>query len=781
MKRQRKKLVLLALFSAVILLLTSIPTVAGENPDPLESLAEVRKTLEQELFSPGGNGLVGIAHLEDEGEVIIFVEDEEAKASLPRSVYGYTVRTEITGRIEALSTLAAEPVSDVDKHRKEEIRPLVGGTSVSAYVTKGARIYLYAGTLGMVTYDDRILSNAHVIAMEPGTGDFLDVGTPIVQPGSGDGGRLDERVGELEAYIAIDFGDGAQNYADAAIGSVDGEVDVSHGEQFGEAGNYRIMGWGEVSSNDIVRKSGRSTGVTTGEVVYTNASVFVDYGDETAYFVDQIVVNQDDWSFAAHGDSGAAVDKDGEFVGLVFGGSETHAVVCKAEHIVAGLDIALELPDDRYSLTISSTDGGSVTDPGEGVFIRDAEEVVDLVAEAEEHYQFAQWTGDVEAVGDVHAAATNITMEDSYSIEASFELQEDWHSLTVSSTEGGSVTTPGEGQFIREIGDVLELIAEADEYYRFVEWTGDVDTVGDVYASATNITMEDSYSIAATFELEEGKYSLTISSTEGGSVTTPGEGMFIRDAEEVVDLIAQPDEDHEFVKWTGNVSTIDDVYATETTIAMNGSYSIKADFETWHPDPKVQLTVSSTSGGSVADPGEGAFSYSLGKEVSLVAMPDEGYRFAGWSGEVGTIAGVGDATTTITMDNSYSVRADFSRVSRCFIATAAYGTPMAREIQVLRDFRNEYLITNPVGRSFVDFYYRTSPPIAEFIKTHPELKPIVRAVLVPAVAMSALAVGDSGGDKMALAVAALVMAMMVPWAARWRQTAGKGACCRGRL
>jgi len=69
----------------------------------------------------------------------------------------------------------------------------------------------------------------------------------------------------------------------------------------------------------------------------------------------------------------------------------------------------------------------------------------------------------------------------------------------------------------------------------------------------------------------------------------------------------------------------------------------------------------------------------------------------------------------------------------CFIATAAYGTPMAEEIQILREFRDEYLLTNPVGQAFVDFYYKVSPPIAEFITEHPGLKPIVRAALFPAV------------------------------------------------
>ncbi|TET42282.1 MAG: hypothetical protein E3J60_02815, partial [Dehalococcoidia bacterium] len=76
----------------------------------------------------------------------------------------------------------------------------------------------------------------------------------------------------------------------------------------------------------------------------------------------------------------------------------------------------------------------------------------------------------------------------------------------------------------------------------------------------------------------------------------------------------------------------------------------------------------------------------------------------------------------------------------CFIATAAYGTPIAEEIQILREFRDEYLLTNPLGRALVDFYYRVSPPIAEFITEHPSLKPIVRVGLWPAVVISAVIV-----------------------------------------
>jgi hypothetical protein len=771
MKKEKKLLLFLTVVLVGALLFSSVSASAGENPGRVKSLEEAGGALEQELLPLAGAGFVGIAHSEAEGEIIVLVEDEQTKQRVPNSFENYTVRTKVTGKIQTFSTQVAEPITDVSEDRQDEVRPLVGGTSLSAYVTKGALIYLYAGTLGMVTYDDKILSNSHVIAMEPGTGEFLDIGTPVIQPGSRDGGRSVNRVGELEAYIPIDFEPDAENYADAAIGSIDGSVDASPGEQLYEGGNYWVEGWTDVSEGDIVRKSGRTTGVTTGEVIHTDASVLVWYGDQLAYFVDQIVVTQENWSFAAPGDSGSAVDKDGEFVGLIFAGSETCAVISKAEHIIEGLGIAVEPLGGQYSFGISSTEGGSVTTPGEGMFIYDAETVVELVAEPSEHYRFVEWTGNVSAITDVNAATTNITINDSYSITANFELEPGWHSLTISSTPGGSVTTPGEGTFVYGNSTVVDLVAVPGEHYQFVDWTDDVSAIANVNAAATNITMNDSYSITANFELEPGWYSLTISSTEGGSVTEPGEGTSIHAASTVVDLFAKPDEGYQFMKWTGDVSTITDINAAKTTITMNDSYSITANFETWHPEPVALLMVSSTEGGSVTEPGEGTFLCPLGTEVDLVAEAGSGYQFANWSGDVDTIDDVDAASTTITTDNSYSIRADFQGAGSrcCCAATAAYGSPMAEEIQILREFRDEYLLTNPLGQALTDLYYRVSPPIAKLITEHPSLKPVVRAGIAPAVAMSVVAVNTTPAEKIAIVVlVALVSVALAVWATRRR-------------
>ena len=100
MKKEKRLLLFLALVLVGALLFSSVLASAGGNPGRGKSLAEAGKALEQELLPLAGAGFVGIAHSEAEGEVIVFVEDEQTKQRVPRSFESYTVRTEITGRIQ---------------------------------------------------------------------------------------------------------------------------------------------------------------------------------------------------------------------------------------------------------------------------------------------------------------------------------------------------------------------------------------------------------------------------------------------------------------------------------------------------------------------------------------------------------------------------------------------------------------------------------------------------------------------------------------------------------
>jgi uncharacterized repeat protein (TIGR02543 family) len=179
-----------------------------------------------------------------------------------------------------------------------------------------------------------------------------------------------------------------------------------------------------------------------------------------------------------------------------------------------------------HSLTISSTAGGSVTSPGEGVYTYDDGMVVDLVATADADYQFANWTGDVEMVASGNAATTTVTVNGDYSIEANFVPV---HSLTIFSTAGGSVTIPGEGTFNYGVGAFAALVATADAGYRFVNWTGDVDMVGDVNAVTTTITMNGDYAIAANFEvipMVAAGYHHTVGLRSDGIVVVAGDSTY---------------------------------------------------------------------------------------------------------------------------------------------------------------------------------------------------------------------------------------------------------------
>ncbi|HUX49103.1 MAG TPA: CFI-box-CTERM domain-containing protein, partial [Dehalococcoidia bacterium] len=66
----------------------------------------------------------------------------------------------------------------------------------------------------------------------------------------------------------------------------------------------------------------------------------------------------------------------------------------------------------------------------------------------------------------------------------------------------------------------------------------------------------------------------------------------------------------------------------------------------------------------------------------------------------------------------------------CFIATAAYGTDTASELDILREYRDKVLLPNSLGAEFVSLYYKTSPPIADFISEHEVLRTAVRVGFV---------------------------------------------------
>ena len=444
-----------------------------------------------------------------------------------------------------------------------------------------------------------------------------------------------------------------------------------------------------------------------------------------------------------------------------------------------------------YDLTISSTVGGSVTEPGEGTFTCGEEFVIDLVATPAAGYRFDRWTGDVGTIADIYDATTTITINGDYSIAANFVKVYD---LSINSTEGGSVTDPGEGVFTYDEGTVVDLVAEAEEGYRFDEWTGNVSTIADVYAAATNITMNGDYSITSNF-VAVYDFTMAADPQEGGTATDLTNGSPYTEGTKV-NIKVEANEGYEFVNWTAPAGVFGNTTAVETIFTMPAqNVTVTANFEAVplpvYPTVTTQAATDVSTGSATLN-----MNYTVGDfspvEVRFAykKSADSAWFYTAWVSKTtdGTHA---ESLTELNSNTEYEFTAQlkyndtmegttlqFSTDKSstpppsggCFIATAAYGTPMAEEIQILREFRDEYLLTNPVGKGLVNFYYQVSPPIAEFITEHPSLKPIVRAGLLPAVAMSTLAVNATMPDK-AVMVSLLVLVLVVAlatWVTRRR-------------
>jgi|GEM_PF-5106979 len=100
----------------------------------------------------------------------------------------------------------------------------------------------------------------------------------------------------------------------------------------------------------------------------------------------------------------------------------------------------------------------------------------------------------------------------------------------------------------------------------------------------------------------------------------------------------------------------------------------------------------------------------------------------------------------------------------CFIATATYGSELAEEIELLREFRDQYLLSNPIGEALVNFYYQVSPPIAKLIIEHPVLKPITKIALTPAIAISTVVVKSTSAQKIMVALSmTLIYVLLIVW------------------
>jgi hypothetical protein len=244
----------------------------------------------------------------------------------------------------------------------DRFRPAPGGVSVG-------HVGITAGTLGCwITKNGRkvILSNNHVLA----NSNAAEIGDAILQPGPHDGGSFPrDHIANLSEFIPIAFqGDPSEcgfanavisvfnlgcglissntrykvikvqaedNLVDAAIATPSNPDDVK--DEIINIGPIQGTASGELGM--AIKKSGRTTGFTTGQIQQIDVTVNVQYGaGQVAVFTDQLLAG----AMSQGGDSGSAVlDDSNRLTGLLFAGSDTTTIINRIENVFSALGISL--------------------------------------------------------------------------------------------------------------------------------------------------------------------------------------------------------------------------------------------------------------------------------------------------------------------------------------------------------------------------------------------------------------------------------------------------------
>jgi hypothetical protein len=274
----------------------------------------------------------------------------EAIDLVPQTLEGIKTDVQETGVIRALQDHTAK------------WRPAPGGVSCG-------HVAITAGTLGcLVTRGDQvyILSNNHVLA----NSNDAEPGDAILQPGSHDGGTMDDQIATLADFVPINFGTGSAicpfatgvaslfNLLAKPVGSqhrleafredtemnlVDAAIALPLSADLVEKRILEIgepQGIAEGTLGLAIHKSGRTTGLTSGEITQIDATVQVSYGlGKTATFTDQLVAG----AMSSGGDSGSAVlDEGNRVIGLLFAGSQSTTIMNRIQNVLEALDVSID-------------------------------------------------------------------------------------------------------------------------------------------------------------------------------------------------------------------------------------------------------------------------------------------------------------------------------------------------------------------------------------------------------------------------------------------------------
>ena len=265
------------------------------------------------------------------------------------------------------------------------------------------------------------------------------------------------------------------------------------------------------------------------------------------------------------------------------------------------------------------------------------------------------------------------------------------------------------------------------------------------------------YNFQIKAEVEVYDLTMAVDPEEGGTATDlTNESPYAEGTE--VSIKAEAAEGYEFVNWTAPAGGFDNASAAETTFTMaTQNVTVTANFGEISPPPEDPTVNTQASTDVSTDSANLNMSYTVGNlsqvEVCFAykKSTSSSWSYTDWVSKAGS-GTYAAPLTGLDSDTTYDFKAQLKYdatvikgtilqfttdtpstpppTGGCFIATAAYGTPTAEQIDVLREFRDTVLLESTAGSQFVALYYRFSPPVADFISESSFLRTLVRELMV---------------------------------------------------
>jgi len=415
-----------------------------------------------------------------------------------------------------------------------------------------------------------------------------------------------------------------------------------------------------------------------------------------------------------------------------------------------------------YNLTMAADPvgtGDALDVDAKGAYAAGA--TVSIKAEPATGYGLVNWTAEpAVTLDDETAEETTFTMPaEDVTVTANFGVTYELAMAVDPVGSGEALDVDAKGAY--PAGVTVRIRAEPAVGYGFVSWAADpAVTFENAAAKETTFTMPaEAATVTASFEMV---YALTMvkSPVEGGNaVDVDAKGAYPADT--TVRIRAEPAAGYEFVNWTAPPAvTLADVTAEETTFTMPAeAVTVIANFEVVEGVPTVTTEVATAI---TTYSGDLNMSYTLGNYASVELRfvvkphtdptwfptpwvsrtqggtytyvltglaPQTGYEFKAQVRYDDTVIEGATVSFTTAQQAGAGLGFDLSAFG-CFIATAAYGTPAAKQIDVLREFRDEVLMESVAGRQLVALYYWLSPPVADVIARSTPLRTLVRELLV---------------------------------------------------